>query len=78
LIALINESIGKPAGFINPLLYKSASTAADFNDISSGDNGSYSAGPGWDACSGLGSPIGIQVAAALGAPPPAQAKKTGT
>jgi kumamolisin len=78
LIALINESIGKPAGFINPLLYKNASTAADFNDISSGNNGAYSAGPGWDACSGLGSPIGIQVATALGAPPPAQAKKTGT
>jgi kumamolisin len=78
LIALINESIGKPAGFINPLLYKNASTAADFNDISSGNNGAYSAGPGWDACSGLGSPIGIQVATALGAPPPAQEKKTGT
>jgi kumamolisin len=78
LIALINQSIGKPAGFINPLLYKSASTAEDFNDIISGDNGAYSAGPGWDACTGLGSPIGIQVATALGVPPPAQAKRTGT
>jgi kumamolisin len=78
LIALINESIGKPAGFINPLLYQNASTAADFNDITSGNNGAYSAGPGWDACTGLGSAIGTQVAAALGAPPPAQALKTGT
>src|ERR1022692_978707 len=78
LIALINESIGKSAGFINPLLYKSASTAADFNDITSGNNGAYSAGPGWDACTGLGSPIGIQVAIALGVPPPAHAKRTGT
>jgi kumamolisin len=78
LIALINESIGKPAGFINPLLYQNASIAADFHDVTSGNNGAYSAGPGWDACTGLGSPIGIQVATALGVPPVAQAKKTGT
>jgi kumamolisin len=78
LIALINESIGKPVGFVNPLLYQDASTAADFNDVSTGNNGAYSAGPGWDACTGLGSPIGIRVATALGVPPPAQAKRTGT
>jgi kumamolisin len=68
LIALINQSIGKPVGFINPLLYQDAATARDLNDITSGNNGAYSAGPGWDACSGWGSPIGAQVAAALGAP----------
>jgi kumamolisin len=78
LIALVNESVGKPVGFVNPLLYQSASTAGDFNDVTSGNNGAYSAGPGWDACTGLGSPIGAQVAAALGAPPQAQARKTGT
>jgi kumamolisin len=78
LIALINESNGKPAGLINPLLYQNASTAADFNDVTSGNNGAYSAGPGWDACTGLGSPIGSRVAAALGAPPQAQARRTGT
>lgn len=78
LIALINESIGKPVGFVNPLLYQTASTADDFNDVTTGNNGAYSAGPGWDACTGLGSPIGAQVAAALGAPPQAQARKTGT
>jgi kumamolisin len=78
LIALINESIGKPAGFINPLLYQNEETAGDFRDITSGNNGAYSAGPGWDACSGLGSPIGSQVAVALGAPGEPQARKTGT
>ena len=77
LIALINQSIGKPVGFINPLLYQDASTARDLNDITSGNNGAYSAGPGWDACSGLGSPIGTQIAAALGAPSE-QTIKTGT
>ena len=29
-----------------------------FRDITSGNNGAYTAGPGWDACSGLGSPDG--------------------
>jgi len=77
LIALINQRIGKPVGFINPLLYQDAATARDLNDIISGNNGAYSAGPGWDACSGLGSPIGTQVAAALGASSE-QAIKTGT
>jgi kumamolisin len=77
LIALINQSIGKPVGFINPLLYQDAAKAGDLNDITSGNNGAYSAGPGWDACSGLGSPIGTQVAAALGAPAE-QTFKTGT
>jgi kumamolisin len=76
LIALINESLGKPAGFINPLLYQNAATAGDFNDITTGNNGSYSAGAGWDACTGLGSPIGAQIGLALGVPPAAM--KTGT
>jgi len=78
LIALINESIGRPAGLINPLLYQTASTADDFNDVTTGNNGAYSAGPGWDPCTGLGSPIGAQVAIALGAPAQAHARKTGT
>jgi kumamolisin len=68
LIALINESIGKPVGFLNPLLYKQGNEAADFNDVTSGNNGAYSAGPGWDACTGLGSPKGVGIAEALGAP----------
>jgi kumamolisin len=77
LIALINQSIGKPAGFINPLLYQKGDSAGDFNDITSGNNGAYSAGPGWDACTGLGSPIGAEVATVLGAPA-TPAMKTGT
>ncbi len=69
LIALINQRNGKPAGLINPLLYQNAATAADFNDVTSGDNGAYSAGAGWDACTGLGSPNGAKVLAALGGKP---------
>ncbi len=49
LIALINQQRGTPAGFINPALY-GAPTA--FHDITSGNNGAFKAGPGWDACTG--------------------------
>lgn len=77
LIALVNEGLGQPAGFINPLLYQNAGTAGDFNDIISGNNGAYSAGAGWDPCTGLGSPVGTRVATALGVPS-AAGKKTGT
>ncbi len=74
LIALINQSVGKPAGFINPRLYQNPGSAQDFNDITSGNNGAYSAGTGWDACSGMGSPRGAQVAAVLGAGASSQVK----
>ncbi len=75
LIALINDSLGKPVGFVNPLLYQNPN--GDFNGIISGNNGAYSAGPGWNPCTGLGSPIGTQIAAALGITSP-KAMKTGT
>ena len=57
LIARLNQSLGKPVGFLQPQLYPLLGSAA-FHDITSGNNGSYSAGPGWDACTGLGSPDG--------------------
>ena len=53
LIALINESLGQPVGFAQPRLYQ-ASAAAGFHDITQGNNGAYTAGPGWDPCTGLG------------------------
>jgi kumamolisin len=62
LIARINAVAGKPAGFINPKLYR-AKTAG--HDITQGNNGSFEASAGWDACTGLGSPDGAKVAAAL-------------
>jgi kumamolisin len=65
LIALANASNGRDAGFVNPSLYSAA--PAPFRDITSGNNGAFSAGPGWDACSGLGSPKGATVIAALAA-----------
>ena len=64
LTALINQQIGGPVGFLNPQIYQS-SVASTFNDVTSGSNGAYSAGPGWDPCTGLGSPNGSALATAL-------------
>jgi kumamolisin len=56
LVAVANQQLGTQVGFIQPAIY-AAKAAAAFNDITVGNNGAFSAGPGWDACSGLGSPI---------------------
>lgn len=41
-----------------------------FRDVTSGSNGDYRAGPGWDPASGLGSPDGSKLLAAIGGPAP--------
>ena len=64
LLALVNQSLGTNAGYVNPLLY-AAKAGAGFHDVTSGSNGQYSAGPGWDACTGLGSPNGLALLAIL-------------
>jgi kumamolisin len=63
LTALANQSNAKPTGDPHDRLYAHAEV---FVDITSGDNGGYYAGPGWDACTGLGSPKGVEVARVLG------------
>ena len=59
LIALLNQQRGSNLGFINPTIYQNAENG--FNDITQGTNGAWSAGPGWDPCTGLGSPNGAAV-----------------
>ena len=75
LIALVNQRLSKlgkpPAGFINPLLFAVAPGAGVFHDVITGNNdieglGKYNAGKGWDACTGLGTPNGGKLVAALG------------
>jgi hypothetical protein len=39
--------------------------AAVVGDVTSGDNGAYRAGSGWDPCTGLGTPRGQDLMAAL-------------
>jgi kumamolisin len=66
LVALFNQMIGTPVGYLNPNLYQKVALAAGtFNDITSGDNGDYKAGPGWDPCSGWGSPNGARILQSL-------------
>lgn len=70
LIALINQQRGKPLGYLNSILYQHYSQitqAAALRDVTSGNNGGYSAGPGWDACAGLGTPDGARLLNALSA-----------
>jgi hypothetical protein len=58
-VATLNQAVGYNLGFLNPLIYALYSTAeysSDFHDITSGNNGYYSAGVGYDLVTGLGSP----------------------
>ena len=66
-VALINAERGRALGFVNARLY---SSPALLKPITSGDNMDfaglgYSAGVGWNACAGLGSPNGAALIAAL-------------
>jgi kumamolisin len=65
LIALLNEQLKTPVGFLQPVLYALPASDAAFHDIVSGNNGAFSAGPGWDPVTGLGSPSGAKLLTAL-------------
>ena len=71
LIARLAQATGKKFGLLQPLVYggvTAGAAAQGFNDITQGNNGAYSAGPGWDACTGLGSPNGQALLAHLNNP----------
>lgn len=63
LIARLNQQLDKSLGLVNVALYGSGSGA--FHDITRGNNGAYRAAKGWDACTGLGSPNGEALLAAM-------------
>jgi hypothetical protein len=80
--ALVNEQAAQsgepPVGFLNPALYaiaKSANYTTCFHDITTGNNFSssspsqFSAVPGFDLCTGWGTPNGINLINALAGPP---------
>jgi kumamolisin len=68
LVARMNQGLGAKTGFLNSLLYTQFASGV-LRDITEGDNGAYQAGPGWDACTGLGSPDGVKLLQALSGPP---------
>lgn len=63
LVARLNQQLGKSLGDANAVLY--ATDGSPFRDITLGNNGAYKAGPGWDACTGWGSPKGQALLTAL-------------
>lgn len=70
LVALLNQAKGKNVGFLNPFLYANASKGV-VHAVTSGTNAitntvkGYEAGPGWNACTGLGTPDGAAILSLL-------------
>jgi kumamolisin len=65
LVARINQAIGTNVGFVNPMLYQIKAGSRAFHDVTLGNNGDYKTAPGWDPCTGLGTPDGSALLAAL-------------
>jgi kumamolisin len=68
LLARLAQAKGATLGLAQPKLYNAtlrSRTPAGFRDITVGTNGAYSAGPGWDPCTGLGVPDGGDLLAAM-------------
>lgn len=66
LVARLNQAKKKNVGFLNPFLYANVAKGVVL-DVTSGTNAikntirGYEAGPGWDACTGLGTPDGTAI-----------------
>lgn len=74
ITAIADEQAGHSLGYINTALYHLSNAkkdyAADFHDVTSGDNSfagvtGFTAAPGWDPPTGLGSPVVNQITSAL-------------
>ena len=68
LVARINQMRGTRAGLITPHLYRDYSwliRRGALRSITKGSNGTYRARPGWDCCTGNGTPHGAKLADAF-------------
>jgi kumamolisin len=71
LVARLNQQLGRRVGCLNPILYAHAAASGILTDVTVGDNRfsdgdvGFAAGPGWDACTGLGTPNGEALLALL-------------
>ncbi|MFF4213069.1 hypothetical protein ACFYZE_27685 [Streptomyces sp. NPDC001796] len=73
LVARLAESKNRTLGLIQPQLYAGIApgqTVPGFRDITDGDIGDYGAASGWDACTGLGVPIGTDLLTRFQGRPP--------
>jgi kumamolisin len=67
LLAEASELSGSRWGFVNPAIYSvfGSSGYTDFTDVTTGNNGYYSAKAGYDQVTGIGAPKGTAFARAL-------------
>jgi kumamolisin len=68
LVCRLVQALGDPLGAAHDELYRAARPGVSppgLRDVTVGSNGAYDAGPGWDACTGLGTPDGTALLAAL-------------
>lgn len=72
LIALLNEALQRPVGYLTSLLYSSEFAAA-LRAVTQSGGGPCTPTPGWNPCTGLGAPVGTALLAALSA----EAKSSG-
>ncbi len=66
LLVRLNQALGHRIGWLSPLLYQASFTKA-LDSIDQGGNGYYNTAPGWDPCTGLGTPSGQALLTALAA-----------
>ena len=66
LIACLGNHLDTRCGFLTPLLYRHSAQGTDaLREITRGNNGFYEAAAGWNACTGLGSPVVQRLLTAL-------------
>ena len=68
LICRLAQAAGRRLGLVHTQLYQGVQPGRPqpgFRDITSGNNGAYQAGPGWNPCTGLGTPNGTALLQAL-------------
>jgi kumamolisin len=70
LIALLNQGLGRNVGYLNPVLYEHIGPAGVLRAMTKGDKScggvkGYSASPGWNYCTGWGTPDGRKLLEAL-------------
>ena len=68
IVAVVAQAAGKNVVLSDGGVY--GLPAGCFRDITSGNNGTYVAKAGWDACTGLGVPVVSKIVAALTSPAP--------
>jgi kumamolisin len=65
LLVRCAQALQHNPGYLNPILYQTLEAEGATRDITNGNNGAYKAGPGWDPCTGWGSPDGTKLLAGL-------------